>query len=133
MQQKVDLNALRALSSRLKQTDMRLEQQISEIQRTLKALLSRIRSEYPERYVHTAVEHAEGDLQEVWKLAIRISEQLSKQSGHLNWSAEHYLRTESLLKNLHLQNPLYFLNCIIKICIVDFRYWSSCLRRCNSS
>ena len=105
MQQKVDLNALRALSSWLKQTDSNLEQQISEMQRVLKALLSRVRSEYPERYVHTAVENVEGTLQEVWKLAVGISKRLSKQSEHLNWSAEQYLRTERLLKNLHIQNP----------------------------
>lgn len=96
---------LRALSSRLKQADLRLEQQISEMQSALTTLLSRVSSDYPDRYVHTAARNVEGTLQEVRKLAVGISQRLSKQSEHLNWSAEQYLRTERLLKNLHIQNP----------------------------
>lgn len=101
MQQKVDLNTLCALSFRMKQAYVRLEQQISEMQRDLKALLSQVRSEYSESYVYTAVENAEVNLREVWKSALRIGHYLSKQSDLLNWSVEHYLRTE--LKNLHIQ------------------------------
>lgn len=80
----MDLNALRALSSRLKQTDWRLEQQISEMQSALKTLLGRVRSDYPERYVHTAIENAEGNLQEVWKLAVGISVRLRQQTDLCN-------------------------------------------------
>ncbi|MCL6601561.1 MAG: hypothetical protein K6T94_01710 [Paenibacillus sp.] len=107
MQLKVDLNFLRALSSRLKQTDITLEQQISEMQRDLKTLLSHVRSVYPESYVQAAVEHAEGNLREVWKSAVRVSDYLSKQSADVNWSVEHYLRTENALKNLHIQTSFH--------------------------